>query len=258
MKKYLSNIIMVCLFLVCAVCFGMYYNAGRKLEQAQDSYKQAEEIVKESEDGVEAEKTWTEAEIDGDENIARLSDMDINSLKEINEDVLGWIEIPGTKLSYPLMDGVDNEYYLKHTWDKKANPSGAVFVERLNKNDLSDLHSVIYAHRMMDGSMFGSLKYYDNEDYFKEHPYIYIVNDSGVHRYEIFSAYEAEVGSKTYQIGFKDDDSRQQFMDHCKEKSVIETGVTPTLNDKVLTLSTCTAFGSTENRFVVQAVLRGK
>jgi len=262
MKKRLSNIIMVVLFLVCVLCFGEYLYIKSSAEKANNSYEHAREIADENsmnEDlGSEKISEWKEMDVEDDENIVRLSSVDIAALKEINEDVLGWLEIPGTTISYPVMKGIDNDYYLKHTWDKIPSVAGAIFMERLNKEDFSDLHTVIYGHRMNDGSMFGTLKYYEGNEYLKEHPYVYIVDDKDVHRYEIFAVYEAEVGGKAYQIGFKDDHSRQGFIDHCIDMSYVETEIVPTLNDKVLTLSTCTAFGSSEKRFVVQAVLRGK
>ncbi|MDO4531983.1 MAG: class B sortase, partial [Bacillota bacterium] len=98
---------------------------------------------------------------------------------------------------------------------------------------------------------------YSKQSYWEEHPYVYIYDENGAHRYEIFSAYEASVKSLTYQIGFSGDESKERFLEHCMTSSVIDTGVVPTLDDKILTLSTCTAYGSNSKRWVVQACLRG-
>ena len=58
-----------------------------------------------------------------------LRNMDFEALREVNSDVLGWIVIPGTAISYPLVQGEDNQYYLKHTWKKWTSAVGAIFLE---------------------------------------------------------------------------------------------------------------------------------
>lgn len=186
-----------------------------------------------------------------------LRNMDFTALREVNEDVLGWILIPGTAVSYPLVQGEDNQYYLTRTWKKWTSAVGSIFLECRSSRDLSDFNTVVYGHRMNNGSMFASLKYYQKQSYWEEHPCVYITDDNGTHKYDIFAAYEAAVDSATYQIGFSGDDARQAFLDDCLSRSVITTGITPTVSDRVLTLSTCTGRGH-ETRWVVQAVLKSE
>ena len=107
---------------------------------------------------------------------------------------------------------------------------------------------------MRNGSMFGGLKQYKDLDYWKEHPSVYIVDDSGVHRYDIFAAHEVGVRTITYGLGITDQDTKEKFIQFAQTGSVIETGVVPTVEDRVLTLSTCTGNGY-DTRWVVQAVL---
>ena len=186
-----------------------------------------------------------------------LRNMDFSALQEVNSDVLGWILIPGTNISYPVVQGSDNSYYLNHTWKKTRNSVGAIFVECQNSRDLSDFNTIIYGHRMNNRSMFGTLSQYKNKSYWSQHPYIYITDDNGTHRYEIFAAYEVSVEGATYQLGFSGDASRQSFIDFCLGQSVIDTGVVPNVYDRVVTLSTCTGNGHA-TRWVVQGVLRGE
>lgn len=185
-----------------------------------------------------------------------LAAMDFSALREVNSDVLGWILIPGTNLSYPLLQGDDNQYYLNHTWRKSYNSVGAIFMECRNSADLSDFNTIIYGHRMNNRSMFGILHQYTSQNYWKSHPYIYITDDNGSHRYQVFAAYEVSTSGAAYQIGFSGDASKQAFLDACLAQSVIDTGVTPHVYDKILTLSTCTGDGHA-TRWVVQAVLPG-
>lgn len=186
-----------------------------------------------------------------------LSAMDFTALREVNGDILGWILVPDTRLSYPLVQGEDNDYYLNRTWRKSRNSVGAIFVERQNSADLSDFHTIIYGHRMNDNSMFGTLKYYRDVRYWQQHPVLYITDDRGSHRYEIFAACEVSTQSDTYLLSFPSDSHRQAFLDSCLEQSVIDTGVVPTVYDKILTLSTCTGRGH-QTRWVVQARLKGE
>jgi sortase B len=83
---------------------------------------------------------------------------------------------------------------------------------------------------------------------------VYIFDGENCDRYDIFAAYEVSTAGDTYQLGFADDASRQSYIDYCLGKSVIDTGVTPTTSDHILTLSTCTGNGHA-TRWVVQAVL---
>lgn len=182
-----------------------------------------------------------------------LQNMDFAALREKNEDVLGWIVIPGTKLSYPLVQGEDNDYYLDHTWRKNYNSVGAIFMECKCSADFSDYNTIIYGHRMNNRSMFGILLNYKNQSYWEEHPRIYITDDNGSHVYEIFSAHEVELESPIYWLGVTAQEHRQAFIDFSVERSVIDTGIVPTVDDRFVTLSTCTGSGHA-TRWVVQAV----
>lgn len=182
-----------------------------------------------------------------------LNEIDIAALQEVNEDVLGWIVIPDTDLSYPLLQGEDNDYYLNYTWQKSKNAVGSIFLDYRNSSDLSDFNSIVYGHRMRNQSMFGQLHKYQDEAYLKEHPVIYIKTDSGVYTYEIFSVYVAD-SMNTYQLDFADDSDKAQFIDYVASRTWIDTGVVPDVTDRIITLSTCTGNGH-DTRWVIHAVL---
>jgi sortase B len=185
-----------------------------------------------------------------------LAAMDFSALREVNGDVLGWILIPDTKISYPLVQGADNQYYLTHTWKKQSSVVGAVFLEYSNSRDLSDFNTLIYGHRMNNGSMFAGLKYYKQKSYYESHPTVYITDDSGTWQYDIFAAYEVSTQGDTYRMGQQSDSAKQAYIDYCLSQSIYDTGVIPTVNDKMITLSTCTGNGHA-TRWVVQACLQG-
>lgn len=184
-----------------------------------------------------------------------LRNMDFTALREVNSEVLGWLLIPNTQVSYPLLQHGDNDYYLKRTWKGQRSAVGAIFMECRSSADLSDFHTVIYGHNMNNGSMFGTLKNYKSQSYWAKHPQIYVTTDSGSRCYEIFAAYEVSTEGLTYQIGFSGTAEKQAFLDFCRSQSVIDTGVVPTTADSILTLSTCTGRGHA-TRWVVQGVLK--
>ena len=177
--------------------------------------------------------------------------IDLVSLQQINPDAVGWIEIPDTALSYPLVHTSDNVYYLTHTFRREESRSGAIFIEHSNHPDLTDLHTIIYGHNMKNGSMFADLKNYREQSYLEDHPYIYIDLADGSHCYQIFSCHEAPVTDISYTIGYAADDVYASFLDEITASSLYDTGVTAGVDDSVITLSTCTS--NDANRFVVHA-----
>ena len=197
---------------------------------------------------------WVPAPLEeADPRIEKLEETDLAALRQVNEDVLGWIQIPGTKIDYPILQGEDNEYYLKRTWKGHRNPVGSIFLESRNSGGFTDWNTIVYGHNMSDGSMFAALHKFRKEDFWEKHPYVYIVTDAGVLRYEIFSSYTAKVESKTYGLSFNQTKTREEFLAMALENSQIDTGIRPELTDLILTLSTCG--GGEESRRVVHARL---
>ncbi|WP_143072717.1 class B sortase [Oscillibacter sp. PC13] len=264
MRGKLRMAAMILLGLVFAGSIGMLLYRNAEYKEGEEAYAEAETLVQLPDltdlpapvVETESPENGTEQAVYVDPYADALRNMDFTALREVNSDVLGWITIPGTAVSYPLLQGTDNQYYLKHTWKKWSSAVGAIFLECQNSRDMSDFNTVVYGHRMNNGSMFASLKYYKKQSYWSAHPYVYITNDYGSHRYEIFAAYEVSTAGKTYQIGFSGDETKQVFLGYCMEQSVIDTGITPTVHDKILTLSTCTGNGHS-TRWVVQAMLKG-
>ena len=191
-----------------------------------------------------------------DPNLILMAEMDLDELTRINPDVQGWITIPDTVLSYPLLQGKDNNFYLKHSWTKSSSINGAVFMDYRSHADMTDFNTIIYGHRMRDGSMFDSLRAYEAQAHWETHPSVYLLCAGGVYRYDIFAAYEAkaDITGPVYSLSYQSEEDKQAFIDSCLEQSLIESGIVPALSDRILTLSTCPDRGYA-TRWVVQAVL---
>ena len=277
MKPKFRKALAALLAVICALCLGRTALQLVQYRQGDETYAQAEELaglpdlsdlpvidftggsgsVSSSASADGAGEAPEEVPVWQDPYAQALKDMDFSALRQQNPDVLGWILIPGTRVSYPVVQGTDNSYYLDHTWRGGKNSVGAIFMEYRNSSDLSDFNTIIYGHRMNNRSMFGTLSQYKSRSYWQAHPYVYLTDDSGTHRYEIFAAGEVSVDSDVYRLGLRSDSSRQSFLDSCLALSALNTGVTPHVYDKVLTLSTCTGNGHA-TRWVVQAVCPGQ
>ena len=243
--------------------------SGALLLQELQEYRAGEEIYAEAAQiaaGSEskpapapgAPETVGESELSAEEaDLAqeKTLEIDLAALQAVNNDVIGWIWIPDTGLSYPLVQGEDNDYYLNHAWNGKKVSAGSIFMDFRCAADFTDFNTVIYGHRMNNESMFAFLKHYKADSYWETHPYIYIINSNQTRRYEVFAAYEAPVDSLAYLIGGAEEEDKQSLVDFALNQTVISAGVVPTAGERILTLSTCTGDGY-DTRWVVQAVER--
>lgn len=186
---------------------------------------------------------------------AALEDLDLAALQAINGDVVGWIVIPGTELSYPMVQGKNNSYYLYRNWKREKSDGGSVFLEATSSRDLTDFHTIVYGHRMRNDTMFGTLKYYKDEEFLREHPSVYLTVEGSVYRYDIFAVQEASVQGLVYRLDLETSHLEEEFIQFCIDNSVVDSGLVPGTEDRILTLSTCTGSGHA-TRWVVHAVLR--
>lgn len=246
------------MMLLCA-CLLMLYLRGAENRRADQLYQEAGRLARVLEP-VEPPSAPPplavppdepdEPEIDAEDCAAPC--FDLSPLREVNDDVVGWIEIPGV-LSYPLLQGGDNAYYLSHAWDGEENSAGAVFLDYRAGADFSDFNTLVYGHRMRNGTMFGSLKFYKDTDFWRENPGVFLSDENGTRRYDIFAAYEVGLTEIVYQRDLSSEADKAEFIQYGLGHSVIDTGITPTTGDTIITLSTCTGSGHSA-RWVVQAV----
>lgn len=254
MNEKLRRVLMVVLTLILLVSGTMVIRKSLDYRKGAQDYSDAEQIAglkKLTEPGAEAPEEEEEEPIPYTDILAAI---DLNALREVNSDVVGWIGIPDTDISYPILQCGDNSYYLNHTWKKEYSSVGGIFLDYRHSADLSGFHTLIYGHNMRNGSMFGGLKRYNNFEYWQTHPGIYIVDDLGIHFYHIFAAYEVGVQALVDSMSVEGTDQRQSFIQSCLNQSFIDTGIIPGPEDHLITLSTCTGRGHA-TRWIVQAVL---
>lgn len=181
--------------------------------------------------------------------------IDFDKLKEINEDTVAWIRFDNPKIiNYPVLQGEDNDTYLHTTIEGQDNSAGAIFMDMNNNSDFSDENTLIHGHNMKNGSMFGKLKEYRSEKYWKKNPYFYIYTpDQRVQTYQIFAVLLVEYDDDIYQIQFFDESNYDSFLQDIEKRSLYDTGISVNTQDKIVTLSTCTGTSQKE-RLVVLGV----
>lgn len=163
-----------------------------------------------------------------------------DKLKEINNETIGWIEIKNTNVNYPIVQHKNNSYYLTHSFDGSYNDAGWIFLDYRNNLDEFLSNTIIYAHGRVDGSMFGSLKFLYNEDYYKNKDHkVYLYTPEKDYVFEVFSFYEIETTNDYLNVSFNNGDEFLNFTDMLKKRSAYNFNVDILESDKILTLSTC-------------------
>lgn len=183
-------------------------------------------------------------------------EVDFESLREINPDVVGWLEVEALDISYPIVKGEDNEEYLHTTFEKQNNFSGAIFMDYENSADFSDCHTLIFGHNMKNQSMFGQLKFIKEQEKYKDSMYFWILTPEGKYRYDIFSAHVTPADGDTYTLFSGPDRSYVAYLEQMAAASEIPAQIDQfSQEDLAVTLTTCTSRDT--ERFVVQGIRVG-
>lgn len=171
----------------------------------------------------------------------------------MNPDVIGWLYVEAIPdISYPVVQGKDNNQYLHTTYMGTYNFAGTIFIDCDNKSDFSDCNTIVYGHNMLNGSMFGKLPKFSDRETYLTSKYIWMLTPTVNYRYEIFSAYVTGPKSSTYTLFMGPGEEFLEYAEEMKRNSTVEMDpVEIGITDKILTLSTCT--NDSANRFVVQA-----
>ena len=177
--------------------------------------------------------------------------IDFVELKKLNQDVVAWIKIPGTRINYPVVHGSDDEEYLHQTFLKKRNSSGAIFLEAKCKNNFTSENNIIYGHHMRNGTMFADLVKLRDQKFVKEHDQIQLYLPGKTIDLTIVSAYAGSV--QKIPISFKSKLDKKKWEENIKKRSEIYS--TKKLTGRIYTFVTC-SYERKNNRTYVYAIER--
>lgn len=183
--------------------------------------------------------------------------VDFDSLRTLNEDVIGWIMQDGTEINFPIVQGEDNEYYLTHLYTGAVNRTGSIFADAGNSPYFTDMCTYLYGHNRKNGSMFASLPNYLDAAYYAAHPTLTIITPYEDYVAEVFACVrESADQEQTWRIKqFSRRTEYEDFVQSILDRSQLETGIVPQWGDQLLALCTCTNEVH-EERYIVFARMR--
>ena len=242
MKKWLIRILLI-IFLISLVLSVIYIITNKFQEKKQNEvFEELENIVTEEKEEKDEEQQ--------EESI------NLEKLYELNNDFIGWLEINGTNISYPVMQTDSNrkDYYLRKNFYKEYSQLGTPYIAEYCNVQTSD-NVIIYGHHITNYQVFGELEKYKKKEFYDNHK---IINFNTIYEnadYEIIAVFKtvAYTGFKYYQfINSSSEDEFNTFIKRCKELSFYDAGKTAKYGDKLLTLSTC-EYSAKNGRLVVVA-----
>lgn len=254
MKKHLSKVltsVYLAVFVGSAFLIGKYfytyYETSKSLKESQEMYEIA---LEESDDQV------IEIYDDSEEKTENQIRPQFIDLKAVNEKIVGWVSIDGTKLNNPILQAEDNEFYLDRNFKDNNSRAGSVFMDYRNDMSASNRNTILYGHAMKNGTMFGDLKKYADQAYAEEHARVYFDSLYEGYDVEVFAAYETTIEFYYIETDFETDEQFMHYIDEVKQRSTIDMPVDVQPDDEIITLSTCNNLvTSSDRRYVIQGKL---
>lgn len=178
------------------------------------------------------------------------------ALRKINPEVIGWIEVPGADISYPVVQGTDDSYYLHHSFSKEKDAFGTIFLGTSHKKDFQDSHSFLYGHNMEGNMMFANLNRYEEREFWEACPVFYIYTPERLFCYQIFSVQQAEELSPGFQYGHAlGSKAYEMQLKMLSENSMYKTEVPVHADASMVTLVTCNSSLDEKIRMTVHGIL---
>ena len=226
MKKILKALYILLFITIAVFCFYKAYEIKEeqtKIKEEQTELIDIAEIPEKVED-IEEKK----------------EEINFQELININSDFVGWIKIEDTNINYPIVQGTNNTYYLKHSFYKEYSNAGSIYMDATANSNFGSKNTFIYGHYTSDGSMFGQLGKYMKQDFYDKHKEIYIYTSEQNYKLEVFSVHVDKASSKSYQMNFTTDESYKDYIDLMKSYSVIKSDIEiDYTEDRIVTLYSC-------------------
>ena len=211
------------------------------LAEAQDLYKKSETAIPEEARAL-------------DERSEPSVRSRFHSLLDMNEDIVGWVKIADTPIDYPILQAEDNAYYLSRNYRHEETRAGSIFMDFRNDPGAWNRNMILYGHRMKDGSMFGSLAKFLDEDFLKSHRTFSFETIYDSFDVEVFSVYVTTTDFNYIKTEFASDQEYLSFLQEIRERSMYEMDTDVSAADQIVTLSTCDpTLDPKDGRLVVHA-----
>lgn len=184
--------------------------------------------------------------------------LQLEELQKENEEIIGWLEIEGTNINYPVLQTDNNDYYMNHNYKKEYSAPGSLFLDKDFDLENGSSNYLIYGHRNKNGLMFEDLLKYEKADFYNKHKKIKFTTNQEESEYEILAVFysrlyyksEKDVFRYYYFVNAKNEEEYNDFIANAKKASIYDTGVDAKYGDQLLTLSTC-AYHTEDGRFAI-------
>lgn len=224
----------------------LFFGRWREYAQGRDAYKELAQTT-----SMPEPETRREVETEVETIPVRV---DLDALKAVNEDVIGWLYCEGTEINYPVLQGEDDNEYLRKLYDGRRNIAGSLFLDQRCSRELRDPHFIIYGHRLKDGKMFGGLHYYAEPGFYEEHPLFYFLTPEQNYKIHVFSGYVTRADGPAYQVEFADEADWERYLAEIQADSRFQSGLTPRPDQQIVTFSTCN-YDFEDARFVLHGIV---
>lgn len=223
-KKFLYVVLLIFFLIVAVLCFYRFIDIKEEIKEEQNLQDELIDISTISEETSQTEEVK----------------INFEELSKINSDIVAWIVIDGTNINYPIVQSINNTYYLKHSFYKKYSNYGTIYMDATANKDFTSMNTFIYGHYTTNKSMFGELGNYMKQSFYDEHPYITIYTPDKTLKAEIFSVHVDDASSYSYQMNFTTNEAFKNYIELMKSKSVINSDVEiDSTIDKIITLYSC-------------------
>lgn len=175
----------------------------------------------------------------------------LTTIQKQNPNIIGWLSLANSRLDNPVLQTHNNDFYLTHNYLDEKSRGGSIFVDFRNE-PMKDRHTIIYGHVLRNGTMFGELSKFANQQYANEHPVFFYETEFEKYELQVFAAYETTTDFYYIETQFSDI-TFEQFLNEIQQRSEITMPVNVSVNDKIITFSTCTTSVNDKERFVVHA-----
>ena len=257
-RKYI--VALIAFLIVIAIGLILLLLKEKKEESATETFEDLSETVNDTTSNEDEflDNPYSNLDIEiPDKNI------DWDALHEENEDIYAWITVTDTTVDYPVLQHpTNNEYYLNKNLDGSTGYPGCIYTENYNAKDFSDKNTVLYGHNLKDKTMFSSLHNYEDEETFAKDQYIFVWTESDLYVYRVFAAYEFNANHLLLNYDYSNEYVYEQYLKDIYSVADKDYGVANvnedievTKEDRIITLSTCTADHNSNQRFLVVGVL---
>lgn len=245
-KLFILKIILIIIFILCVI-----FSVFKIIEIIKD--KKANQYAK---DLIENATSVVEKNEASENRIDK-----VKILQGENPDIVGWLEIPNTDISYPVLQGTDNSYYMYHNYKKEKSNDGSLFLDKAYDWNKPSTNLLIYGHNNRGSKeMFVGLLDYKDEEFYKEHTKIRFTTEKEDAEYEIISIFlsrvyyqhEQDVFRYYYFVDAKNEEEFNNFIDNCKKVTMHNIETEAEYGDSLITLSTC-EYSQEDGRFAVVA-----